>query len=64
MNSENYNHLEIKQEIDPMHYIETQSDSAILGYLYKQYGQDEADIASLTRKLDGKFTFILYDEQK
>jgi asparagine synthase (glutamine-hydrolysing) len=40
MNSEVYNHTSIKEEVDPQHYIETCSDSAAIGYLYKQFGED------------------------
>ena len=35
MNSEVYNHVAIKDEIDPNYHIQTQSDSAAIGYLYK-----------------------------
>lgn len=40
MNSEVYNHIDIKEETESHHHIETCSDSAAIGYLYKQNGED------------------------
>ena len=34
MNSEIYNHVELKATVDEKYYLETTSDSAIVGYLY------------------------------
>ena len=64
MNSEVYNHVSITNETDEQYHIETTSDSSAIGYLYRQYGEDKADLPSLVRKMDGKFAFILYDERK
>lgn len=57
-NGEIYNHKELRQQLKQSHRFATQTDTEIIMHLYEEEGID------CLKKLDGMFTFALYDNGK
>jgi asparagine synthase (glutamine-hydrolysing) len=57
-NGEIYNYLELKKKLEPKYKFKTNSDTEVLGYMYKEYGKD------MLNQLEGMFAFAIYDEKK
>jgi asparagine synthase (glutamine-hydrolysing) len=59
VNGEIYNYQELKEELIGKYPFKSKSDSEVILYGYKEWGIDK-----LIERLDGMFTFALYDKRK
>ncbi len=57
-NGEIYNFKELRQELEKMYSFQTESDTEVILYSYKQYGPD------CVKKLNGIFAFAIWDTKK
>jgi len=59
VNGEIYNYLEIKKELEFKHQFKSSSDSEVVLYGYIEWGIDE-----LLERIDGMYSFSIFDIQK
>eukprot|EP01025_Chloroclados_australasicus_P018846 TRINITY_DN2003_c1_g1_i6.p1 TRINITY_DN2003_c1_g1~~TRINITY_DN2003_c1_g1_i6.p1 ORF type:complete len:649 (-),score=79.24 TRINITY_DN2003_c1_g1_i6:1644-3590(-) len=62
VNSEIYNHMEVRKQHLQDYAINSHSDSVVVGYLYRKYGHEKAK--EWAQYLDGIFASIVYDEER